>query len=259
MTSTHDMQRRDSTAAERPADSGVPTGAMKWRAVATDYDGTSATHGKPDAVALDALRRFREAGGAAILVTGRELRDFASMGVDLKPFDAVVAENGGVVLFPESGEMKLLGAAPKPEFIEELHRRGVAPISVGACIVATWEPHEMAVMETIKNAHLELHIVFNKGAVMILPANVNKASGLAAALEALKIPPGETVGVGDAENDHAMLESCGLGVAVSNALPALKERADHVTEASHGAGVAELIDALLAGHFDRFARKHSVA
>lgn len=229
---------------------------MRWRVLATDYDGTSATHGKPDAVALDALRRFREADGRAILVTGRELRDFASMGVELHPFDAVVAENGGVLFIPSSGEMKLLGAAPKPEFIEELHRRGVAPISVGACVVATWEPHEITVMQVIKDAHLELQVIFNKGAVMILPSGVNKASGLAAALEFMKISAAEAVGIGDAENDHAMLESCGFGVAVSNALPALKERADHVTEGGHGAGVAELIGDLLSGRFDRFNRKN---
>jgi len=228
---------------------------MKWQALATDYDGTFATHGKPDQIALSALDRFRQAGGKGILVTGRELRDFAAMGVDLHPFDAVVAENGGVLLFPISGEMKLLGAAPKPEFVEELHRRGVAPISVGACVVATWEPHEVAVMETIKDFHLELQIIFNKGAVMILPAGVNKASGLAAALDVLKLPAETTVGVGDAENDHAMLESCGLGAAVSNALPALKERADHVTEGSHGTGVAQLIEGVLAGRFEQFARK----
>lgn len=227
----------------------------KWRALATDYDGTFATDGVPDTKALTSLHKFKDAGGKAILATGRELRDFASLGVDLSPFDVVAAENGGVLLFPATGEMKLLGAAPKPEFIEELHRRGVAPISVGACIVATWEPHEVAVMQTIKDAHLELHVVFNKGAVMILPAGVNKATGLAAALAALNINASETVGVGDAENDHAMLESCGFGVAVSNALPALKERADHVTKGDHGAGVAELIDGILAGTFDRFKRK----
>lgn len=229
---------------------------MKWRALATDYDGTLASQGTPDAGALASLQQFKDAGGAAILVTGRELRDFASLGIDLSPFDAVAAENGGVLLFPPTGEMKLLGAAPKPEFVEDLHRRGVAPISVGACVVATWEPHEVAVMEAIRDAQLELNVIFNKGAVMILPAGVNKASGLAAALEALKIDPADTVGIGDAENDHAMLESCGLGVAVSNALPALKEHADHVTQADHGAGVAELINAILMGSFDHFKRKH---
>src|SRR5436190_16127811 len=158
---------------------------MKWRALALDYDGTLALKGVPSSEALSALQRFRSAGGTAILVTGRQLPDFKRLGIDLSPFALVVAENGGVLLKPATGELKLLGAAPKPEFIDELHRRGVAPISVGACVVATWEPNEIAVLEVIKDAHLELQIIFNKGAVMILPAGVNKASGLTAALDAL--------------------------------------------------------------------------
>jgi hydroxymethylpyrimidine pyrophosphatase-like HAD family hydrolase len=52
--------------------------------------------------------------------------------------------------------------------------------------------------------------------------------------------------VGDAENDHAFLKLCECSIAVANALPALKERADFVTSGSHGAGVEELIDKLLA-------------
>ena len=47
-------------------------------------------------------------------------------------------------------------------------------------------------------------------------------------------PP--VVAVGDAENDHAFLTCSGCGVAVANALPALKERADLVTQCDHGAG-----------------------
>jgi energy-coupling factor transporter ATP-binding protein EcfA2 len=56
----------------------------------------------------------------------------------------------------------------------------------------------------------------------------------------------ETVGVGDAENDHAFLTLCEVAAAVSNALPALKERCDLVLDGDHGAGVEELIDRLLA-------------
>lgn len=228
---------------------------MKWRALATDFDGTLATHSEVDEATRAAVAKFREKGGVVLLVTGRELKDFAALGLDLAMFDAVVAENGGLLLFPATGELRLLGAAPKQEFVDDLHRRGVGPISVGACVVATWEPHEVAVMEAIKHAGLELSIIFNKGAIMILPSGINKASGLAAALEAMQIPAEKVVGVGDAENDHAMIESCGLGVAVANALPALKERADHVTRGDHGAGVVELIEGLLSGAFDTFSRQ----
>ena len=47
---------------------------------------------------------------------------------------------------------------------------------------------------------------------------------------------------------------CGLKVAVSNALPALKELADVVTVAARGEGVIELIDGLLAGTLSARAR-----
>ena len=112
------------------------------------------------------------------------------------------------------------------------------PVLAGRCIVATWEPHQHAVLEAIRELGLELQIIFNKGAVMVLPAGTSKASGLEAALALLELSPHNVVGIGDAENDHAFLRLCGCGVAVANALPLLKENADFVTEMPRGAGVA---------------------
>jgi hypothetical protein len=117
---------------------------------------------------------------------------------------------------------------------------------VGRTIIATWTPHEETVLKTIHELGLELQLIFNKGAVMVLPSGVNKAFGLKAALAELSLSPHNVVGVGDAENDHAFLSSCECSVAVANALPRVKETADFVTQADHGAGVIELIDQLLA-------------
>src|SRR5262249_38659558 len=111
---------------------------------------------------------------------------------------------------------------------------------------STHEPHEVAVLEAIKELGLELEIVFNKGSVMVLPSGINKATGLAAALEEMGLPNENVVGVGDAENDHAFLRAVGYGVAVANALPKLKEAANHVTSAARSAGVVELIDELIS-------------
>ena len=88
---------------------------------------------------------------------------------------------------------------------------------------------------------LNLRVIPNKRALMILPPGVDKASGLAAALAELGLSTGDAVGVGDAENDLAMLEACGVSAAVANALPEVKERVDLVTRAERGAGVSELI------------------
>src|SRR5206468_1017620 len=98
----------------------------------------------------------------------------------------------------------------------------------------------------IREMGLELQVIFNKDAVMVLPSGVNKATGLASALAELGLSPHNVVGVGDAENDHAFLAYCEAAVAVDNALPMLKERADLVTRAGHGAGVVELIDRMIA-------------
>jgi hypothetical protein len=78
---------------------------------------------------------------------------------------------------------------------------------------------------------------------MVLPGNVNKASGLKAALTELRLSPHNVVGIGDAENDQIFLNSCGCGVAVRNALDSVKANADFVV-ADHGAGVVELANLL---------------
>jgi energy-coupling factor transporter ATP-binding protein EcfA2 len=59
------------------------------------------------------------------------------------------------------------------------------------------------------------------------------------------ISPHNAVGVGDAENDHALLAACEAAVAVSNALPMLQNKADWVTPGERGEGVIELIDAMM--------------
>ena len=115
-----------------------------------------------------------------------------------------------------------------------LKDRGVKPISFGKVVVATWEPHQHTVLHVIRDLGLELDIIFNKGAVMILPPGVNKGSGLHAALADIGVSSHNAVGVGDAENDHTLLAECEVGVAVQNALPTLKERADWVTRAARG-------------------------
>ncbi len=218
---------------------------MHYVALATDYDGTIAHDGEVDAPTLDALRRLRASNRKLILVTGRELDDLIRVMPDLEVFDRVVAENGAVIYRPDTQETRLLAPEPSAEFVAALQAAGVWPLSVGRAIVASWEPNEGKVLAAIRDLGLELQITFNKGAVMVLPAGVNKESGLRAALEELEISPLNVVAVGDAENDFAFFDLCGMPVAVANALPRLKEAAVMVTEGVRGAGVTELIDRLL--------------
>jgi hydroxymethylpyrimidine pyrophosphatase-like HAD family hydrolase len=219
-----------------------------YQVLATDYDGTLAHHGVVSPETLDAVARLRAAGKTLVLVTGRELEELKQVFPEIGLCDLVVAENGALLYWPATGQMKLLGEPAPPAFVEKLRDRGV-PVAVGRVIVATVEPHEIAVLQTIKEMELELEMIFNKGAVMILPTGLNKATGLREGLARMGLSTRYTIGVGDAENDHAFLRVCGCGIAVANALPALKSRADFVTARPHGEGIIELIDQLLANNF----------
>jgi energy-coupling factor transporter ATP-binding protein EcfA2 len=110
--------------------------------------------------------------------------------------------------------------------------------------VATWEPHETVVLDVIKTTGLEYQVIFNKGAVMVLPPGINKAKGLHETLKDLCMAEHNTVAVGDAENDNSMLSSSECAVAVANALPQVQPIADWMTNNRQGEGVTELIEAL---------------
>ena len=228
---------------------------MRYHALAADYDGTLAHHGRIDDDTWAAIRRLRDSGRKIVMVTGRELDELLALLPHVELFDRIVAENGALVYTPATKEIKTVCTPPPPEFAAELARRGAERVAVGRCIVATWEPHQQTALQIILELGLDLQVIFNKGAVMVLPSGVNKATGLAAALEDLGLSRHNVVGIGDAENDHALLEHCECGVAVANALPVLKARADLVTAADHGRGVCELIDHLITDDLAAVAPK----
>jgi HAD superfamily hydrolase (TIGR01484 family) len=211
-------------------------------ALATDYDGTIARDGVVDRQTVRGLEQFKETSRRLILVTGRELPQIKNVFPALKLFDRVVAENGALIYDPATEKEFVIAAAPPDAFVERLRQLNVTPLSVGRSIVATWEPHQTTVLKVIREFGLELQIVFNKGAVMVLPGGTNKATGLRAALKDLDLSYHNVVGVGDAENDQAFLRACGCAASVANALPAVKETARIRLLGSHGAGVVELME-----------------
>jgi HAD superfamily hydrolase (TIGR01484 family) len=219
---------------------------MRYLALATDYDGTLASQGKVASETVEALRRLAATGRKLILVTGRRIDDLIRVFPEVAIFDRVVAENGPLIYRPHSGETRVLSQPPPAAFVEELRRRGVQPLTAGQVFVATEQPNERVVLDVIGELGLDLQVILNKGSVMVLPASVDKATGLSAALEELALSPRDVVGIGDAENDEAFLAMCGRGVAVANALESLKARADQLTRGENGAGAREVIESLIS-------------
>ena len=218
---------------------------MRFQALATDYDGTIARDGVVDDETIGALARLRHTGRKLIMVTGRELDDLIHVCPRLDLFDLVIAENGAVLYDPSDKIEVVLSGGPSLDLVNRLKAVGVPNISVGRSIIALWKPNEIEALEAIRDLGLELHIVFNKEAVMILPSAVTKATGLAEALKKLGLDVANVVGVGDAENDHSFIKSCGYRVAVSNAIPSLKDEVDLVNDGARGDGFQELIDLMI--------------
>jgi len=217
---------------------------MRFRAIASDYDGTLARDGRVDPGTLAGLERARQSGRKVILVTGRELASLRDVFSSFHLFDWIVAENGALLHNPATREERLLCAAASSTLVASLRKQGI-PLSVGKCVVATVRPHEAAVLRSIEELNLSLQVIFNKESVMILPRGTDKSTGLSAVLAELGLSYQSVVGIGDAENDHEFLDCCGGSVAVANAISTLRQRADLVTSGSYGAGVTEVINRLV--------------
>jgi len=226
--------------ADRQAFRALHEGGLRFRVLALDYDGTIARGGTlhPDVKA--ALAEVRAAGIATLLVTGRRLDDLRTVAGDLGFADAVVGECGAVVLYPDSGRSFVLSSPPSPALLDDLHRLGI-PAVAGQSVIEAEASFAPAILDLIRQRELPLAIVFNRSRLMVLPQSVSKATGLREALTTLRLSAHNAIGIGDAENDHALLEACQVGVAVAWGSPALKAAADEVLDGTGPADVATYI------------------
>ena len=210
-----------------------------WQAVAIDYDGTLTQGRRPEPDVLAAVREARAEGHAMVLVTGRilsELRaDFPEVDDE---FDAIVAENGAVLADVDG--TRDLAAPVKPELAWALAHRDVV-LRRGRVLLACDAAHAATALEEVGRLGLDCQLTRNRAALMIMPAGVTKGTGLAEALGNLGISRHSVIAVGNAENDHTLLEACELGVAVANAVDSLKRHADLVLDEPDGAGMAGLL------------------
>jgi hypothetical protein len=102
-------------------------------------------------------------------------------------------------------------------------------------------------VELIKDAlkDFDVKIYDTRFALHITDPAVDKGSALVRVAEDMGIRPEEILAIGDSENDLEFLKVAGLKVAVANANPELKARADYVTEKSYGDGVKEALERFL--------------
>ncbi|MCC7033216.1 MAG: HAD family hydrolase [Acidobacteria bacterium] len=213
---------------------------MKLSAFALDFDGTLTFDGRLPSPVAEAIADARRHGIVMVLATGRRLDDLHACAGELTIFDAIVGENGAVLEFPARGRRAVLARPPAPVFLEQLTQRGV-PFVVGSSIVETDGGAAPVVLEVLHRLQLPLVLAFNRGRLMILPPAIAKSTGLREALRSIRVSLHNTIAIGDAENDHDMLDACEVGVAVGWGSAALKAVADEVVEGRGPDAVARYI------------------
>jgi hydroxymethylpyrimidine pyrophosphatase-like HAD family hydrolase len=219
---------------------------MHFLAIASDYDGTLADDGNITAATWGAVERLQASGRKLILVTGRPFHSLLHVLPRLEEFDGIVAENGAVLYCPVKRKTVQLSAKLPGSLVEQLQLRKVEPLWIGEVILATRTENAEEVFEAVRHLDFGIGLVTNNNTIMMLPAGVSKATGLAAALAELGIPAQRVVSIGDGENDRVLFEFTGCSVAVANASTIVKKTADLVTEATAGGGFIELVDRIIA-------------
>lgn len=210
-----------------------------FRAVAVDFDGTLTSGGRPAGDVLQAIAETRAADRRMILVTGRILTELRGDFPDVDQwFDAIVAENGAVISGTR-GRRRLVPPVD-PRIHQALHRQG-HDVRAGLVLLACRAEADADALAAIRDLGLGYQLVYNRSELMILPGGVTKGTGLVQALADFGLSPHSAIGIGDAQNDHSLLEACELGVAVSNAVDALKDHADIVLDQPDGRGVATFL------------------
>ncbi len=192
---------------------------MAIKLIAIDMDGTLLLPDHTISPAVKAaIAAARERGVNVVLTTGRPYAGVHSYLKELhmeQPGDYCITYNGALVQKAGDGSTVAQTALSYDDyrFLEQLSRE------VGYTV--------------LKSAPYFLEI---------LDKRVNKGTGVKSLADALGIKPEEIMAIGDQENDIAMIEFAGVGVAMDNAIPAVKEAANFITKSNLEDGVAFAIE-----------------
>lgn len=220
---------------------------MRHRVLACDFDGTLATEGVCSDQTVEALERVAAAGIRLVLVTGRTREELADVFDPGTLFEAIIVENGAVVIDVATGKEELLAPRIPSRLVAEFERTGVTPLVIGRVLCSTAWSQQAKLSAAIAKVGADRQVVRNRDSAMVLPAGISKRTGLEAALRDLGESASATIAVGDGENDVALFAVAGVSVAVANAVDALKARADVVLGEPNGRGIQSLAAAIVAG------------
>lgn len=78
--------------------------------------------------------------------------------------------------------------------------------------------------------------------IEIVPKGIDKAASIKVLIDKLNIPHENTIACGDGFNDLSMIKYAAVGVAMENAVDAVKENADYITASNNDDGIAKVVE-----------------
>ncbi|HEX7259217.1 MAG TPA: phosphoglycolate phosphatase [Nitrososphaeraceae archaeon] len=233
---------------------------MLIKAFAIDIDGTLTENGGGTIhlPAFQNLRTLEKLGYRIIYVTGRSSIEAYILSVFGGTTKIAVGENGGVVTISPSDHI-LLGNKEKCIMGYNTLNRKIENVK----ITNGFDRMTEIVLERtfdidkgkkiFKENNLDLDLYDSKYSFHINNRGINKATGLAKALDILKINPSETVTIGDSETDIPLFEFCGFSIALNHSDKIVKSKANHVVSENEGKGLVEALDYIALNFFGKNA------
>jgi Cof subfamily protein (haloacid dehalogenase superfamily) len=243
------------------------------KVIITDLDRTLLRSDKSlSPYTLAVLQRCRKQGMYILAASARTLRDLRRYDA-LVQFDAIAAGNGAVLSLPQGREEYGISRKSGEKILSALLQFPDVTLSVevGSGLYANrdipaWQPKvydgfprlpdDTALYKILASSPdrqlydriPELltadtyHSVADGNLIQIMSVEATKWNGIRRMLSCFGIAPAEAVYFGDDNDDIEALRSCGLGVAVANAIPAVLDAADRIAEANDRDGVAKFIE-----------------
>ncbi|HEX5981599.1 MAG TPA: phosphoglycolate phosphatase [Nitrososphaeraceae archaeon] len=232
------------------------------KAFAIDIDGTLTENGGGiiHLPAVQNLRTLEKFGYRIIYVTGRSSVEAYILSVFTGTTKIAVGENGGVVTLSPS-EHIILGNKEEcikgyrilTRKLENVKLKNVFDRMTEVVLERTFNIELGKQILQEDNLGVELHD--SQYSFHINNRGINKATGLAKALDILKIKPSETVTIGDSETDIPLFQFCAFGIALNHADEIVKSKANYVVSQNSGKGLVEALDYIALNFFGKNAIK----
>ena len=233
---------------------------MLIKSFAIDIDGTLTENGGGTIhlPALQNLRTLEKLGYRIIYVTGRSSIEAYILSVFGGTTKVAVGENGGVIttspkdhIMIGNKEKCVMGYNILNKNIENVKMTNGFDRMTEIVLERTFDIDKGK--KILKENNLDLNLYDSKYAFHINNRGINKATGLAKALDILKINPSETVTIGDSETDIPLFEFCGFSIALNHSDKIVKSKANHVVSGKEGKGLVEALDYIALNFFGKNA------